>query len=590
MSILKNHMNKKRTKKSDWGEGAAETDISRPPRKLPSKNKDLLKWAKMYHSKGLSIIPVRSDKKPTITSWKEYQERKPTEEEIQKWFSDSTVTGIAVITGKISGVVVIDCEKDFDYSLVDFPETVVSRTGGGGKHFFFRYPKNIKVGNKTRFLPNADVRGDGGYVLVPPSLHYSGGSYEWEKEFDRENLTDLPEWFLKESSQPNIKPRVVSVAEGQRNRTATEIIGKLVAHLPESDWDSVALPLLEAWNETNIPPMGIDELQRVYTSITEREQRKHTSSFKPISFRELQSLSSQKTDWLVEDLFPSGSVNILSGYPASYKTWLLLHIALCVSKGVPVFGKFQVKQGKVLVVDEENIHKLLCERLSKLGVSEDSDMKLSVYAGLKLDSKHTIEALRAYIQKEKISLVTIDSLVRIHDKEENDAKQISDLFASLRKLSDTGVTVIITHHNRKPSVGKSSISHDLRGSSDILASADGHIAVSRKEKERIVKVSQNKMRFKEETDPFEVELVEKNGIVIPTYIGVTSSSRPKRDVARERVVELVSSGTDTRKAIVEALSGECGVATIDIVLKELVNKGLLSVSTEANNLKRYSVL
>jgi hypothetical protein len=58
------------------------------------------------------------------------------------------------------------------------PKTARARTGGGGVHIFFRYPRETDIRNSVGLLgPGLDVRGEGGYVVVTPSR--TQGSYEW---------------------------------------------------------------------------------------------------------------------------------------------------------------------------------------------------------------------------------------------------------------------------------------------------------------------------------------------------------------------------------------------------------------------------
>jgi hypothetical protein len=58
------------------------------------------------------------------------------------------------------------------------PKTARARTGGGGIHVFFRYPEGTEIRNSAGLLsPGLDVRGEGGYVVVPPSR--TQGTYEW---------------------------------------------------------------------------------------------------------------------------------------------------------------------------------------------------------------------------------------------------------------------------------------------------------------------------------------------------------------------------------------------------------------------------
>src|SRR3989344_7328114 len=131
---------------------------------------ELLSSALEYLSHGFSVIPV-SGKTPLV-EWTEFQNRKPAKEEVTKWFSELNPTGIGIITGKISGIIVVDIEKDG--STEDLPETVKVKTGGSGFHYYYRYT-GISIKNSVKKIrDNTDIRSDGGYVIAPPSIHPNG--------------------------------------------------------------------------------------------------------------------------------------------------------------------------------------------------------------------------------------------------------------------------------------------------------------------------------------------------------------------------------------------------------------------------------
>jgi putative DNA primase/helicase len=105
---------------------------------------------------------------------------------------------VAVATGMISGVVVIDIDLrggEIAAARALFPPTRAARTGSGGLHLYYRHPGGAKVPNSTKKVaPGCDVRGDGGYVIAPPSLHRSTGSYTWEDV--SVPMADVPEELL----------------------------------------------------------------------------------------------------------------------------------------------------------------------------------------------------------------------------------------------------------------------------------------------------------------------------------------------------------------------------------------------------------
>jgi len=105
---------------------------------------------------------------------------------------------VAIATGAESGTVVIDIDlrgADLEAARALFPPTRAARTGSGGLHLYYRHPGGAKVPNSTKKIaPGCDVRGDGGYVIAPPSRHASGDAYAWEDA--SVPMADVPEELL----------------------------------------------------------------------------------------------------------------------------------------------------------------------------------------------------------------------------------------------------------------------------------------------------------------------------------------------------------------------------------------------------------
>lgn len=240
---------------------------------------DLLSHALSYLNSGFSIIPIGKNKKP-LFPWKEFQTRCPTENEVQKWFNDyKEITSIAIITGAISGIVVVDVENGG--SIDDLPKTVMSQTGGGGWHLFYKYDLKHPVKNYGRICNLTDIRGDGGYVIVPPSLHQSGNHYSWLTPMNRDDLVEFPYWLINTatttSSQSSLSSEShnLSVSKGARNDTATKMAGKILHDTDSKLWETDGWIQLQSWNsETCKPPMDTSELRGVWDSIKKLEDQK----------------------------------------------------------------------------------------------------------------------------------------------------------------------------------------------------------------------------------------------------------------------------------------------------------------------------
>jgi molybdopterin-binding protein len=135
----------------------------------------MLKIAKEYVARGWSVIPVHGNKRPAI-SWKEFQSRRASDGELEKWFV-GTEYGIGVICGEISGLLVFDVEK-VGLGTYDF-DTLTVGTQSGGKHFYFKWQVGqYKHNYDLNGVHLADLRGNGQYVLAPPTRGV-WGSYRW---------------------------------------------------------------------------------------------------------------------------------------------------------------------------------------------------------------------------------------------------------------------------------------------------------------------------------------------------------------------------------------------------------------------------
>ncbi|MCX6782899.1 MAG: bifunctional DNA primase/polymerase [Candidatus Levybacteria bacterium] len=229
---------------------------------------------------GWSIIPLGIDKRPLI-EWKPFQSEKASGEQLKEWFSKTEVN-IGVVTGKISNLIVVDIDPRHGGTEEDFKEvqTIKSATGGGGWHYYFQYVDGVQ--NSANIKPGIDIRGEGGYVVVPPSSHSSGKDYEWIVAPDTtDKLIPLPK-FIKEwignqkgKSVTNGKSRVNNllngVEEGNRNESAASVVGKLLKRFKEDEWENEAWALFQAWNKQNNPPLLDDELRTIFESIAKAE-------------------------------------------------------------------------------------------------------------------------------------------------------------------------------------------------------------------------------------------------------------------------------------------------------------------------------
>ena len=211
---------------------------------------------------------------------------------VDRWFQNSELN-IGVATGAISGIVVVDIDPRHggDETLAKLerqhgplPQTWRFLTGGGGEHILFQHPGGRVPNSAGKVGPGIDVRGDGGYIVAPPSRHISGRSYAISVDHHPDDVTlaAVPAWLFallrqrtrdgKVAAKPIADWRAMvssCVAEGERNRT----IASLAGHLLRNRIDPrVSIELLQAWNRTRCnPPLPDAEVTRTVRSIARHE-------------------------------------------------------------------------------------------------------------------------------------------------------------------------------------------------------------------------------------------------------------------------------------------------------------------------------
>jgi hypothetical protein len=110
--------------------------------------------------------------------------------QITEWGAEWPEANIGIRTGKESDIVVIDVDIEGGgmeswealRRQLDLPDTMEAMTGSGGLHVLFQYPGDRLIKNRQGIRPGIDIRGEGGYIVAPPSRHASGGTYKWKNE------------------------------------------------------------------------------------------------------------------------------------------------------------------------------------------------------------------------------------------------------------------------------------------------------------------------------------------------------------------------------------------------------------------------
>ena len=203
---------------------------------------ELLDYALKYSKYGWFLFPCHSIKNEKCTCGKTdcsspgkhpristgFLGASNSKDQIKQWWSKWPDANIGVKTGPDSKVWVIDADLPDgpnEVEKMNLPETLEQKTGAGGYHYFFRW-NGYDIRNSTkRIAPGVDVRGDGGYVILPPSNHISGGHYEWT---NKTKIQTAPQWLYEklkhvEDSRPIPNRQIEEVSPYAQSALSGEI-------------------------------------------------------------------------------------------------------------------------------------------------------------------------------------------------------------------------------------------------------------------------------------------------------------------------------------------------------------------------------
>jgi hypothetical protein len=238
--------------------------------------------------RGLHVFPCRPRCKEPATAHG-CKDATTDRDQIETWWLRQPDANVAVACGAISNMFALDIDAEGELRKLEeqhgeLPPSVEVITARG-RHVWFQYPDKPVKNTASKIAAGIDTRGDGGFVLVPPSVHPGGKQYHWSVDCAK-TLAAAPQWLLDKITAPtngNGKtaptPRSAwrdlvehGVAEGARDNSATRLAGHLLRHGIDP---IVALELLQVWNEARCtPPLPPEDIERVVGSICKRELRR----------------------------------------------------------------------------------------------------------------------------------------------------------------------------------------------------------------------------------------------------------------------------------------------------------------------------
>ena len=438
---------------------------------------------------GLRLFPLRiCSKEPAIANWPAVASSDS--EQITAWAQRFPRANWAIATGRGSGIFVLDSdglegqtwiEMQCQMHGAEWAYTRRVRTPGKlrvegvrwpGMHFVFCFPEPEIRNSTGKLAPGVDIRGEGGYVAIPPSEHPDGGFYEY---FDDGSILEAPQWLINalvksqnEKSSPapadngtgNENGHGGKIPEGQRNAVLASLAGSMRHKGFNAD---AVLAALQAHNQAHcIPPLPEDEVQKIAASVARYEPAASpTSELVVLCGSEVKR---EHLDFLWPRYLPKGKLVHMGGNSGQGKTPVTMDLIARTTKGLPwpdgtpnLLGPRAV----LLLNIEDSLEDTILPRLDLAG---GDDSRLFYVRGTRITTKTgTLEKLVALDRDltllsdkartiEGLVLIVIDPITnylgRLSMNKEEDIRTILSPLAAL--ANELKVTVLtIGHFNRR---------------------------------------------------------------------------------------------------------------------------------------------
>ena len=246
---------------------------------MTENKRNMKKAALWYANHDLPVFPVKPRSKEPLTPHG-FKDATTDPAQIEKWYRQWPVANIGLPTGTPSGLLVLDVDprnggqESLDGFIAEhgqFPDTAEQQTGGGGRHIVFSHPGGPV--SKT-LAPGIDLKGDGGYIVVAPSIHPTGSAYQWDGIAGEEallNPAEVPTWLLERihaaCNGERAKPTEGSEkwGEGERNNRLTSVAGTIRRR--GLSQEAIAAALVAENQIRCDPPLPESEVRRIAQSV-----------------------------------------------------------------------------------------------------------------------------------------------------------------------------------------------------------------------------------------------------------------------------------------------------------------------------------
>ncbi len=433
------------------------------------------------------------------------------------------------------------------------------------------------------------MKGEGGFVVAPYSMHSMGEQYQWDLHPDEVPLAKLPAWLLERlgratESLAKAKDSDVdgTIREGVRNNALTSFAGwlrrsgavpKQIEAILETANEQLCKPLLAEGEVSGIArgmeryPAGVED---------------PPSSAQPVEYLDLAEYRKKgipPIDWILPGWLARNDIAILAGAAGIGKSTTAADLAVALATGREWCAIKPTRPVLVLHFDEEQDDATTLRLFARLGAPDDNP-KIASCQGIQLNSPDAVKRLEEEIRKHKPELVILDSVQQVFgDIDENSAPQVGAAYRELFRLRDTcQVTFLLLHHKRKANPNhktdpmelvRGSTAHSTQASTVWFASScgDGWMNLIQV-KRRKAKKQTLRIRYEEDGEDGPIRLSGEGPVVDPDGA---------LEVASKWLRDYLTENGDSKRAAINEAGGAAGhsKATIKRAISHLQEFGVI---------------
>jgi hypothetical protein len=408
--------------------------------------------------RGWRLFPVAPRAKiPLVKDWRSLATSDP--HTLQAWSLQHPDCNWGVACGAGSGVWVLDVDgangkaslKDLVKQYGSLPARLTVRTGKG-LHLYFAWPPMVELRNSAgKIGAGLDVRGEGGYVLAPGSIHPSGAIYVVVQDGP---VAAAPEWLLQMAASP--APQTTEgtgnvgnsarIAPGGRHKRLAHIIGRM---LKDHMTDAAILAGALAENATFNPPKSEADVRKLVVDLVGRYRSGESPAdrgFELVTLGNLLAKGDTPVEYIWDGRLVAGTVSGAVAKPKVGKSTFARNLCLSVARGKDFLG-LSTRQGECIYLALEERENEVRADFAALGA--DGREPILVHAAP--TPAEGVCSLVELVRERKPRLVVIDPLFRL--ARVRDESAYAETYAALGPLIDvareTGTHLMLLHHSGK---------------------------------------------------------------------------------------------------------------------------------------------